>query len=249
MKLHILLLLIVIFCISLFGGDENPDEIFVEANRRFSSGDYTTSLSLYNSLISKGYKNGTIYYNIGNCNYRLNKIGAAILNYRRALIYTPRDSDLKANLEEARGMTRDYVEELQTESLAKKLLFFHNIVNKRESFFILLIVNFLFFGVLSIRLFRNIELLNYILIFLFLLLTTFGYSFSIKQFARGSFGVVLSDIIEVKSGLSSDSTTLFALHEGCEFKIIEFDDGWLKIVLADKKRGWVKRDGIGLIED
>ncbi len=73
-------------------------EIFDSAK---SQDDYLEASKLLESLLVGGFKNGAVYYNLGNAYFRAGEYGRAILNYRKALPYRPRDPYLKANLQQA----------------------------------------------------------------------------------------------------------------------------------------------------
>lgn len=73
-------------------------EIFDSAK---STEDYFEASKLLESLLVDGFKNGAVYYNLGNTYFRAGEYGRAILNYRKALPYRPRDPYLKANLQQA----------------------------------------------------------------------------------------------------------------------------------------------------
>ena len=49
----------------------------------------------------------------------------------------------------------------------------------------------------------------------------------------------VEDEVPVHAGFSRNDTTLFVLHEGAEFTILDEEQGWWKITLADGKKGWV----------
>jgi tetratricopeptide (TPR) repeat protein len=66
-----------------------------------SPGDYRQSAKLLESLLDDGFRSGALYYNLGNAWYRAGEYGRAILNYRKAKPYRPRDPYLEANLEQA----------------------------------------------------------------------------------------------------------------------------------------------------
>lgn len=62
---------------------------------------YRESARLLESLVSDGYRNGAVYYNLGNAYFRAGDYGRAILAYRRAKPFRPRDPYLDANLHQA----------------------------------------------------------------------------------------------------------------------------------------------------
>ena len=66
-----------------------------------SADDYRESASVLESTLEGGFRNGAIYYNLGNAYFRAGDYGRAILNYRKARPYRPRDPYLAANLQQA----------------------------------------------------------------------------------------------------------------------------------------------------
>lgn len=78
---------------------------FVKALELFdvakSPNDYRDSAKILEAILASGYRNGTIYYNLGNAYFRAGEYGRAILNYRKSQPYRPRDPYLKANLQQA----------------------------------------------------------------------------------------------------------------------------------------------------
>ena len=78
---------------------------FVQAIELFDAAktpeQYRESARVLESILADGFQNGAVYYNLGNAYYRAGDYGRAILNYRKAKPYRPRDPYLKANLEQA----------------------------------------------------------------------------------------------------------------------------------------------------
>src|SRR5262249_8174739 len=52
-------------------------------------------------MLTDGYRNGAVYYNLGNAYFRAGEYGRAIAAYRKAKPYRPRDPYLEANLRQA----------------------------------------------------------------------------------------------------------------------------------------------------
>jgi tetratricopeptide (TPR) repeat protein len=63
--------------------------------------EYHASAALLESLLSDGFRNGAVYYNLGNAYYRAGEFGRSIAAYRKAKLYRPRDPYLEANLRQA----------------------------------------------------------------------------------------------------------------------------------------------------
>jgi tetratricopeptide (TPR) repeat protein len=63
--------------------------------------EYREAAALLESLLADGFRNGAVYYNLGNAYYRAKEYGRAIAAYRKAKPYRPRDPYLEANLRQA----------------------------------------------------------------------------------------------------------------------------------------------------
>jgi hypothetical protein len=78
---------------------------FVRAQEQFDKAqnpdDYRTAAKEFERVLSDGFQNGIVYYNLGNAYYRAGDYGRAILNYRKAKALRPRDVYLDANLQQA----------------------------------------------------------------------------------------------------------------------------------------------------
>ena len=71
--------------------------------------DYAAAIQIYEALLKNG-EASEVYYNLGNSYYKIGEIAKAVLNYERALLLQPGNSDIRANLEVARAKTIDKVE-------------------------------------------------------------------------------------------------------------------------------------------
>jgi tetratricopeptide (TPR) repeat protein len=63
--------------------------------------DYRESAALLESLLADRFRNGAVYYNLGNAYFRAGEYGRAIAAYRKGKPYRPRDPYLEANLRQA----------------------------------------------------------------------------------------------------------------------------------------------------
>lgn len=78
---------------------------FEEANALYDQAKYSGAEKLYDSIAQDGHYSAALFYNLGNAEFRLDKTGAAILNYERALSLSPGNPEIEANLTYARGQT------------------------------------------------------------------------------------------------------------------------------------------------
>ena len=64
---------------------------------------------------------------------------------------------------------------------------------------------------------------------------------------RIPFGVVLPDEIAVKEGADANYRTSFAAHAGLRVRVVDRDQDWLRVRLANGLEGWVRAQEIGRI--
>ena len=83
---------------SLLSAADSRESLFLEGNKCYQSGQYEEALSAYQRILDAGFESGPLYYNMGNCCYKLSRIGPSILYYERAARSIPADEDLNANL-------------------------------------------------------------------------------------------------------------------------------------------------------
>ena len=74
-------------------------ELTQQADSAYMRDDFKGALSAYTDLQQKYGTSSWLYYNIGNCQYRLGHPALAIVNYERALRMDPFNDDARTNLE------------------------------------------------------------------------------------------------------------------------------------------------------
>jgi hypothetical protein len=83
-------------------GDE-VEAAFDEANRLYEQGDYAAAAAAYERLLGAAPGTASLHYNLGNAWFKAGEVGLAIWHYRAARDFSPRDADIRANLQFARN--------------------------------------------------------------------------------------------------------------------------------------------------
>lgn len=216
----------------------------------FDAGDYTRAATCFEALEADGQVNGHVLYNQGNSWFRAGETGEAILAWRRARLFLPRDGDIVANIEAAKEWTKDDLQPPgQRQGLARTLLAPFDALSASELLLAGSIAWALLLLVLSIRLRRPFAgwlALAATLAVLAMagLLGSAARSYRVSQHPAA---VVLVEQVTLRSGRDVMSTDLARLHEGAEASVVEESDDWVQVTLSTGLRGWLPAGSVGLV--
>jgi len=217
----------------------------------YDSGDYDASVACFERLEATGAHNGHLLYNLGNAWYRAGDPARALLSYRRASLYLPRDGDLKANLQSARDQIQDRLDPPDLRSpLMSTLLGPYDALSQRELLLTGATGWLLLMLVLALRLrkrFAYARLAGVLMgaVALFGLLGGIARSY---QTSEQPIAVVLAEEATVRSGRDVRSTDLVRLHAGAELRVLEKRGEWAQVALSNGTRGWLNVDSLGLVQ-
>ncbi len=232
------------------GGELTKDSIslFIKANEAYNKAEYKKAAGLYENII-KTVQNGYLFFNLGNCYLKSGQLGKAVLNYKKAQKLIPEFEDLNSNLDYARGQTKDKIENKDYFQMLGGLFFWHYFFNLQKSLIIFLALNFLLFLILGILLFYPKGVFKWFLIIISVLYLCIGSSALVKIYGNYYVkeGVVTAPEIEIRSGDAINNVVLFKLHEGTEVLVQQARGNWLKVKIADGKKGWTQISGVDTI--
>ena len=225
-----------------------------QADSAYAKGDYASAIELYESILANQGESAAIYYNLGNSYYKNKDIAHSILNYERAYLLSPGDSDIRFNLEMARNNTVDKIDYIN------QLFLMSWITPLRNSFSAdgwaggAIISFIIFLLALSLYIFgKQLVLKKLGLLFagLCLIITIVANIFASQQkslLINRQTAIIMSPSVTAKSTPDAGGTDLFILHEG--HKILVKDatmKDWCEIQLEDGSIGWIPRDVIEII--
>ncbi|MDR0988292.1 MAG: tetratricopeptide repeat protein [Prevotellaceae bacterium] len=224
-----------------------------EGDSAYLKSDYASAIEIYESLLKEG-EHPELYYNLGNSYYKTDNLARAILNYERALLLSPGNSDVRANLEIARAKTIDKVIPVpriffvEWGAALVRLMDVETWGIVGLTAFILLLASaclYVFTGRVKWK------KCGFAGILLFLVVSVLANYFAYSQRSKllhPSEAIVLTPSVTVRSTPSESGTTLFILHEG---RKVEVQDNsmreWKEIRLEDGKVGWVPAESIEVI--
>lgn len=245
-----ILFFLFIFCACVAHAQE---EAIKEAEAAYTQENYEEAVQKYESILTNHGESSQIYYNLGNAYYKSGQIAPAILNYERALLLDPGDSDIRFNLQLAKQRAVDRIEPVDEFFLKN---WFHSVqgMGATDSWAKLGIFSFLIFiGCLLLFFFsRRIRLkkAGFYLGIVFLIIVVFSNIFARNQKnerINRTEAIVFSPTVTVKSSPDASGTDLFILHEGTKVSVKSTLGEWNEIESEDGNVGWMPVKDIQII--
>ncbi len=239
--------------ISSMANGQEVNALFEKANQEYKNGKYEDALSLYQEIEATDKISSALYYNMGNCFYKMNVVPASIYNFEKALVIDPSNEDAINNLEIAKKLTLDRIEALP-KNIFQKFNSKYIAAISFNSWAYISVALSLLAGILFILFYfainsslKRLYFILFSLSILFLIGTLFITSsqYSIDQ--NSKYAIVFEKEISIKNEPTRNSEEIFLLHEGTKVRIIDTLDDWSKIKLLDGKIGWLKTSEIKVI--
>jgi Bacterial SH3 domain./Tetratricopeptide repeat. len=244
---------IYIWVLALVSFTIHAQDVLEQANTAYTAGEFETALELYQQEVTAKGESATLYYNIGNCYYRLNEVAPSILFYERSLLLDPGNKDARFNLEIAKLKTVDRIEPIDEFFLTGWFRSVRNLMSTDEwsyfsiACFILLIVGAFFFFFSRKIILKKIGFFSGLM---FLVFVIFGNIFANqleKELTNRNTAILFSPTITIKSSPDNSGTDLFILHEGTKVEIKSTLGDWNEIETADGNVGWIRSSEIEVI--
>jgi len=187
--------------------------------------------------------NGYLEYNIGNAFLQAGDIGRAILHYRRAERFIPRDPLLADNLREARSRTLLPIKAGPRDQVLGTLFFWHFQTALRERAAAAMVGFIVFWIVLAVRLFVRQRSLSILAVVAAVVCLISGASVLTEMWKdrNAPAGVILAMDVAAYKGPGTSYQRQFEqpLQPGVEFTLRERRGQWWHMELPDGKSGWI----------
>ena len=239
---RIFMISIMLACVSLMQAAITK----ADADALYEKGNYEEAAAAYESLLKVEGLAAEVYYNLGNCYYKLDKIPFAVLNYERALLLDPGDGDIRANLALARGKT---VDKVVPPSEMFFVTWWRDLTNCMSmdswtivgfSAFILMLIGILVYRFVPQLLARKIGFYSAMFLFALVIIANFAAFSQHRDLTHRNTAVILAPSVVVKSSPSDRSTDLFLIHEGSKVEILDNSmKEWMEVKFEEGKQGWI----------
>jgi len=253
MKNLVIIISLLILAISAQAQLAQQESMMEQANLAYSSEDYSTAVSHYESVLASDYESAGLYFNLGNAHFKLGNIPAAILNYEKARKIDPTDENIHFNLDLANSRIIDKMEPIPEFFLRTWLKMTRDVFSS-DQWAKLVIIGFIL-SLFAIAIFiisrtvvmRKLTFWTGIACFTItlssLLFSLSGY----QEYSSQSSAIIFTPTVTVKSSPSESSVDLFVIHEGTKVNIIDLVEGWSEVRLANGNVGWIRTDTFRII--
>ena len=221
-------------------------DLMAEANARYDREEYAEAIQLYESLVEDGYHDVALFYNLGNAHLGDGDLGRAVLGYLRARELSPRDPDVRTNLELARDLTVDRIVTERGSILESVSYFGLQWLNRGMMGVAALgmwAVCGIAIGVLLVwRAFpmRRVFRVFAVLVAVATLASTLMFLSTLYANPYDSTGVVVADAVEVVDGPGWQYSEKFIIHSGAQVRMNDSRHGWVRVSLPGGEiEGWV----------
>ena len=251
MKRYTLLIyLLAVAGLGMLRAQENSDVLFEKANAAYNVGNYDSAMMLYEKILATDMESVPLYFNMGNTYYKMREYPMAIYYFEKAMKLDPSNDDVQTNLAIANRAIVDKIEPVPQSFLVKG---WHNARAMLSGdqwawcsiacFALLLFAAFLFLRSRKVA----VRKLGFFAGILFLL--AFGlsvvFAMQLKQSSlTQDQAIIMAPTVTVKSSPNDASVDLFVLHEGTKVDILEANEGWNKIRIANGSVGWLSDDSM-----
>ncbi|RPG28661.1 MAG: tetratricopeptide repeat protein [Muricauda sp. TMED12] len=251
MKKIILLLCLLSFS---FGFSQNK-ALFNEATELYNNGEYSAAIENYEQIIENGEHSASLYFNLGNCYYKLNSIGPSIYYYEKALLLSPNNAEIKNNLRFAQNMRLDAIEVVPRTEISKiykstiGLLSYDGWAYVAVALAFLFVLGYMAYYFLGPANQKRAAFISSIFSLVIGVICILMAYLNFQQYKNNDPAIVFDKEVNVNSEPNADSSTIFTIHEGTKVNVLDELDDWKRIRIADGQTGWLKGDNVKKIKD
>lgn len=245
---------LIIMCLCTAGLQTVCAQDKAEADQAYAKEQYQKASQIYMQLLQKEGKSPELFFNLGDCYYRMDDMTKAVINYQRALQLDPGNRKIRHNLNLAQSKVVDQI------TPQSEMFFITWIKDWRDMktaddwassalvAFILLLVAVAFYLFGSKLWLRKT---GFFAALIFLILTVLYNVFAYQQktlIMETPQAVVTAVSMDVRTAPSLSASKQFELHEGISIRIIDNSmNDWKEIQLIDGRTGWVRTSQLELI--
>jgi tetratricopeptide (TPR) repeat protein len=245
MKASLITLCMALAALTLRGAEAVAG--FDDGNKLYEEGKYVEAVKAYDQLLDHGQASAALYFNRGDALFKLGQMGRAIASWRQAQELSPRDADVKANLQFARTQARGGVP--YHGDLWTRFVGLHSL---NEWTLMTAVACWAFFGLLALGQWRP-ELARKWRTWLIVsgaatVLLGVCLAGAISGDYLTTTAIVTAGEADVRNGPLEESQSIYKVRDGVELEVTDRKDNWLQVVDSAQRMGWIRQDQVLVFE-
>lgn len=218
----------------------------IEPSKLYKEGNYSQALEIYISMIKKDPYNAYLYYNAGNCYYKMQNKHLALAYYLKAFTINPR---LEKNLSNLKKLSQETENEIYLQDIPDIFYKVYYLLSENEIKTLLHISSIIFIisialSVLKIKSYKKMIIISLILSLLFILWISLR-----KNSIFHNPAVTLRET-DIFSGPNNKFTVLATVPQAKILIILNKGDEFSEVGIPSQNlKGWIKNEDIILIRE
>jgi tetratricopeptide (TPR) repeat protein len=229
---------------------DRVEEAWKRGNDAYLHGDYDGAVAAYEELDRQDVVSPDLFFNLGDAYFKKGALGPAIWAFERAAALDPDDDDIRFNLDQARKLAaRQAHDKIEGEERDPLWIRAVTSLSPSTETWVFLVLYLGLFALLFARRRASDDarpaLTAGVAILAGVTLLAGAAVAGRAVLERVPYAVVLPDSLAVKEGADVNYKTGFQVHAGLRVRLLERDQDWLRIRLANGLEGWVRSKDIG----
>ncbi len=211
------------------------------AEEYYRQGRYSAALGAYEDQLKNAPNNPYLYYNIGNCYFKMGSTGLAVANYYRAFRLDPRDADIRHNLNLALESAGEKLVPGGVPEVLHKAYFYFSAAELKG----LSILAWGLASVLACIWLLKRRLGRTALVMLAVGVAVAAWAGSVKRLEQENWAVVAVPAAELRSGPGMNFPASANLAQGHLVVVQDTRNAWKEVVVKSQGlQGWMPADSL-----
>ena len=232
------------------------ESLVAQAAKAYEADKFDVALDLYNQAAATQGTSDALFYNIGNCHYRLGNLGKAIVNYERALRLNPANEEARTNVKFVKekagvvdsnegsyilGWFSEQIESMPTDTWA---------LIAGLSFFLAIVGAMVYVGLNSVML-RKIGFFGGLILLVISIFSLLAAIHTRNLFNHYNYAVVVTPSVTLSTSPRTPkdkSEEAFLLSEGYKVEVLDSvrseSQHWYEVRTDSEHRAWIEAKNI-----
>jgi tetratricopeptide (TPR) repeat protein len=240
---HCVLTLFFLLLACVVGRAADAGDGFDAANKLYEEGKFSEAAAAYGKLVQSGTVSSAVYFNLGNAFFKSGQLGEALAAYRDAEWISPRDPEVRGNLQFVRGQVQGPT--LPTGDAQRWLAALT--INEWATF--AAVVLWLWLALLVSIQFRPAwkqSLRGWLWFGGIATLALCGCLVVAYENSSMKTAIVVKKDAVLHNGPLDEAPGGITVHDGAELTVIDNKNDWLQVRIDNNRIGWLKRDQVVL---